>query len=198
MIPEMYGYKGVKWLTRMELVAQQPTGYWEKLGYDQNAWVGRSNGYSSSAEPRACRASARTERARPLGARDRVRVLLGVGALPLPAEPRRGGRPAPAAEGDPHLHRRRLGVALVARRRARRPAALRRDGPRGRALRRRRPRLAPRPPRAAGPAERGPEAEHGRRPPRSRCCSRSPASSSGTASATRASASRTRCSSTTG
>ena len=47
VIPEMYGYKGVKWLQRMELVAQQPTGYWEGLGYDQNAWVGRSNGYSS-------------------------------------------------------------------------------------------------------------------------------------------------------
>jgi DMSO/TMAO reductase YedYZ molybdopterin-dependent catalytic subunit len=47
VIPEMYGYKGVKWLQQMELVPQQPTGYWEGLGYDQNAWVGRSNGYSS-------------------------------------------------------------------------------------------------------------------------------------------------------
>jgi DMSO/TMAO reductase YedYZ molybdopterin-dependent catalytic subunit len=45
VIPEMYGYKGVKWLTRMELVADQPQGYWEGLGYDQNAWVGRSNGH---------------------------------------------------------------------------------------------------------------------------------------------------------
>ena len=45
VIPDMYGYKGVKWLTRMELVAQEPTGYWEDRGYDQNAWVGRSNGY---------------------------------------------------------------------------------------------------------------------------------------------------------
>jgi len=45
VIPEMYGYKGVKWLERIEVVAQQPTGYWENLGYDQNAWVGRSNGY---------------------------------------------------------------------------------------------------------------------------------------------------------
>jgi DMSO/TMAO reductase YedYZ molybdopterin-dependent catalytic subunit len=45
VIPEMYGYKGVKWLTRMELVATQPLGYWEQRGYDQNAWVGRSNGY---------------------------------------------------------------------------------------------------------------------------------------------------------
>jgi DMSO/TMAO reductase YedYZ molybdopterin-dependent catalytic subunit len=47
VIPEMYGYKGVKWLTRIELVASQPTGYWEGLGYDQNAWVGRSNGYGA-------------------------------------------------------------------------------------------------------------------------------------------------------
>jgi DMSO/TMAO reductase YedYZ molybdopterin-dependent catalytic subunit len=47
VIPEMYGYKGVKWLARMELVAEQPRGYWEGLGYDQDAWVGRSNGYHS-------------------------------------------------------------------------------------------------------------------------------------------------------
>ena len=47
VIPEMYGYKGVKWLTRIDFVARQPTGYWEGLGYDQNAWVGRSNGYTS-------------------------------------------------------------------------------------------------------------------------------------------------------
>jgi DMSO/TMAO reductase YedYZ molybdopterin-dependent catalytic subunit len=47
VIPEMYGYKGVKWLQRLELVAAEPTGYWENLGYDQDAWVGRSNGYSS-------------------------------------------------------------------------------------------------------------------------------------------------------
>lgn len=44
VIPEMYGYKGVKWLTRIEFVANQPQGYWEGLGYDQDAWVGRSNG----------------------------------------------------------------------------------------------------------------------------------------------------------
>jgi DMSO/TMAO reductase YedYZ molybdopterin-dependent catalytic subunit len=45
VIPQMYGYKGVKWLNRIELLPDQPTGYWEGLGYDQNAWVGRSNGY---------------------------------------------------------------------------------------------------------------------------------------------------------
>ncbi len=48
VIPEMYGYKGVKWLSKIELVARQPTGYWEGLGYDQDAWVGRSNGYGST------------------------------------------------------------------------------------------------------------------------------------------------------
>jgi DMSO/TMAO reductase YedYZ molybdopterin-dependent catalytic subunit len=48
VIPEMYGYKGVKWLTKIEFLDEQPTGYWEGLGYDQNAWVGHSNGYGSS------------------------------------------------------------------------------------------------------------------------------------------------------
>ena len=47
VLPEMYGYKGVKWLERMELVARQPDGYWEQHGYDQDAWVGRSNGHHS-------------------------------------------------------------------------------------------------------------------------------------------------------
>ena len=47
VIPEMYGYKGVKWLRGWSSSTTQPTGYWEGLGYDQNAWVGRSNGYGS-------------------------------------------------------------------------------------------------------------------------------------------------------
>ncbi len=47
VIPDMYGYKNVKWLTRIELVPQERLGYWEQLGYDQDAWVGRSNGYRS-------------------------------------------------------------------------------------------------------------------------------------------------------
>jgi DMSO/TMAO reductase YedYZ molybdopterin-dependent catalytic subunit len=45
VLPEMYGYKGVKWVERLELVAEAPTGYWERLGYDRDAWVGRSNGH---------------------------------------------------------------------------------------------------------------------------------------------------------
>jgi DMSO/TMAO reductase YedYZ molybdopterin-dependent catalytic subunit len=45
VIPEMYGYKNVKWLNRIDLVPQAQSGYWENLGYDRDAWVGRSNGY---------------------------------------------------------------------------------------------------------------------------------------------------------
>jgi len=45
VIPEMYGYKNVKWVERIELVAKPGTGYWENLGYDRNAWIGHSNGY---------------------------------------------------------------------------------------------------------------------------------------------------------
>ena len=30
---------------RIEVVADQPTGFWENLGYDQDAWVGKSNGH---------------------------------------------------------------------------------------------------------------------------------------------------------
>ena len=45
VIPEMYGYKNVKWVARIELVARPGSGYWEQRGYDRNAWLGRSNGY---------------------------------------------------------------------------------------------------------------------------------------------------------
>src|SRR5215470_279690 len=47
IIPQMYGYKNVKWLEGINLVTQEQLGYWEQLGYDQNAWVGRSNGYGT-------------------------------------------------------------------------------------------------------------------------------------------------------
>ncbi len=47
VIPEMYGYKNVKWLKGINLVSESQSGYWEQLGYDVNAWVGHSNGYDS-------------------------------------------------------------------------------------------------------------------------------------------------------
>jgi DMSO/TMAO reductase YedYZ molybdopterin-dependent catalytic subunit len=43
-MPEMYGYKSVKWVQRIELAEVAGDGYWEQLGYDRDAWVGRSNG----------------------------------------------------------------------------------------------------------------------------------------------------------
>jgi DMSO/TMAO reductase YedYZ molybdopterin-dependent catalytic subunit len=45
VIPEMYGYKNVKWVERITLVPRPSLGYWERLGYDVDAWVGHSNGY---------------------------------------------------------------------------------------------------------------------------------------------------------
>jgi DMSO/TMAO reductase YedYZ molybdopterin-dependent catalytic subunit len=44
VMPEMYGYKSVKWVQRIELAEVAGDGYWEQLGYDRDAWVGRSNG----------------------------------------------------------------------------------------------------------------------------------------------------------
>ena len=44
-VAPMYGYKSLKWLERIELVAgPDPVGYWEERGYDVEAWIGESNG----------------------------------------------------------------------------------------------------------------------------------------------------------
>ncbi len=45
VIPDMYGYKGVKWVERITVGAVAEAGYWEQRGYDSDAWVGRSNGF---------------------------------------------------------------------------------------------------------------------------------------------------------
>ena len=48
VIPDMYGYKSVKWVGRIEaLDTTDHLGYWEQRGYDVDAWLGRSNGYTS-------------------------------------------------------------------------------------------------------------------------------------------------------
>jgi DMSO/TMAO reductase YedYZ molybdopterin-dependent catalytic subunit len=47
VIPDMYGYKNVKWVAEINLVSRAESGYWEVRGYDRDAWVGRSNGYYS-------------------------------------------------------------------------------------------------------------------------------------------------------
>lgn len=46
VMPRMYGYKNVKWVTRIEVETNDDRlGYWEQRGYDKDAWVGASNGY---------------------------------------------------------------------------------------------------------------------------------------------------------
>jgi DMSO/TMAO reductase YedYZ molybdopterin-dependent catalytic subunit len=40
----MYGYKSIKWLSKITLTARVQPGYWETRGYDVDGWVGRSNG----------------------------------------------------------------------------------------------------------------------------------------------------------
>lgn len=44
VMPQMYGYKGVKWVERITATAQPELGFWEQRGYDLDAWVGASNG----------------------------------------------------------------------------------------------------------------------------------------------------------
>ena len=160
VIPEMYGYKGVKWLTRIELVDAaadrllgRPRLRPERLGRD---------GRMAMAEPAAAPALHADRARRALGARDRVLVLLGSGLclyLPSLAE---AVEPAAAPEGRSTSTRPSPGrwrsllvvssataarcVARCARSTASTPTTVR-----GCAAAR-----------AAGPAERGPEAEHGR------------------------------------
>ncbi|MBB4773895.1 MULTISPECIES: molybdopterin-dependent oxidoreductase [Actinomadura] len=43
-VAPMYGYKSLKWLKGIKLTEELIPGYWEGLGYDQHAWVGKSNG----------------------------------------------------------------------------------------------------------------------------------------------------------
>jgi len=44
LVAPMYGYKSCKWLSEIRVTDQLIPGYWEVLGYDQDAWVGKSNG----------------------------------------------------------------------------------------------------------------------------------------------------------
>src|SRR4051812_13144019 len=46
--PDMYGYKSVKWVGRIEAFAGTDSlGYWEQRGYDVDAWLGHTNGYTA-------------------------------------------------------------------------------------------------------------------------------------------------------
>ena len=43
-VAPMYGYKSIKWMDEIEVTAQVEKGYWEKRGYDTDAFIGKSNG----------------------------------------------------------------------------------------------------------------------------------------------------------
>ncbi|MDQ8046571.1 MAG: molybdopterin-dependent oxidoreductase [Solirubrobacteraceae bacterium] len=45
VIPQMYGYKGVKWLHKIVVTDKLDPGYWEVRGYDVDAYIGKSNGF---------------------------------------------------------------------------------------------------------------------------------------------------------
>ncbi|MDB5076085.1 MAG: oxidoreductase [Chloroflexi bacterium] len=49
VIPDMYGFKYIKWVNRITLSNQLQPGYWEQRGYAVDAWLGpRSNyGYAT-------------------------------------------------------------------------------------------------------------------------------------------------------
>jgi DMSO/TMAO reductase YedYZ molybdopterin-dependent catalytic subunit len=44
VMPQMYGYKGVKWVQRIVVTDRVEDGYWQQRGYDRDAWIGGSNG----------------------------------------------------------------------------------------------------------------------------------------------------------
>lgn len=44
-VAPMYGYKSIKWLSRISVVDKVEPGYWENYGYAVDGWIGHSNGY---------------------------------------------------------------------------------------------------------------------------------------------------------
>jgi DMSO/TMAO reductase YedYZ molybdopterin-dependent catalytic subunit len=45
VVPDMYGYKSVKWVGRLRLVGSRELGYWEQRGYGPDAYLGTINGW---------------------------------------------------------------------------------------------------------------------------------------------------------
>ena len=39
VMPQMFAYKAVKWLTGMEVIDSPHKGYWEVRGYPADAWI---------------------------------------------------------------------------------------------------------------------------------------------------------------
>ncbi|HXF98716.1 MAG TPA: molybdopterin-dependent oxidoreductase [Gaiellaceae bacterium] len=50
VMPRMYGYKSVKWVSRIHARRDFVPGYWETHGYDSDAWIGKSNFFRQGLE----------------------------------------------------------------------------------------------------------------------------------------------------
>jgi DMSO/TMAO reductase YedYZ molybdopterin-dependent catalytic subunit len=44
-VAPMYGYKSIKWLSRITVTNEVVPGYWEQNGYAVNAWIGQGDGF---------------------------------------------------------------------------------------------------------------------------------------------------------
>jgi DMSO/TMAO reductase YedYZ molybdopterin-dependent catalytic subunit len=44
-VAPMYGYKSIKWLSRITVTNKVVPGYWEQNGYAVNAWIGQGDGF---------------------------------------------------------------------------------------------------------------------------------------------------------
>ena len=108
VIPEMYGYKNVKWVERIVVGDAIEPGYWEQRGYDVDAWVGRLEWLLSQ---RYVRRFSRTERALHWVHASAFFVLLASGLVLYVPRLERARRPPAAGQGRPHLHGARLAAS---------------------------------------------------------------------------------------
>ena len=44
--PQLYAWKGAKWINRIEFLTQDRLGYWEQRGYSNTAYPWRDDRYS--------------------------------------------------------------------------------------------------------------------------------------------------------
>jgi DMSO/TMAO reductase YedYZ molybdopterin-dependent catalytic subunit len=51
VVPQMYGYKSVKWLARIEVASSRVLGYWEQRGYGPDAYLGTIDGWPPGQRP---------------------------------------------------------------------------------------------------------------------------------------------------
>ncbi len=51
LVPQMYGYKSVKWVGRIEVVRSRQLGYWEQRGYGPDAYLGTTDGWPAGHVP---------------------------------------------------------------------------------------------------------------------------------------------------